>query len=294
MKKDFDRLRELIDDRLNQLLPPEDLEPRKTHEAMRYSVFAGGKRLRPIIALLYGEAINYRASGLLDFACAIEIIHAYSLIHDDLPAMDNDGLRRGKPTNHIVFGEAGAILAGVGLLVEAFRVASKATEGTDPSGLANAISLLADAAGPCGMAGGQAIDLESEGEKWTDSETRLPALHRAKTGRMISVSAAAAPLLAGLNNDSVKLAWDFGMRIGLAFQIIDDILDCTGKTEKLGKPTGSDDERAKLTFVSLYGVEECRAKALNEIEQAKAALLDAGASDSSLYELADFIVERDH
>ena len=263
-------------------------------EAMRYSLFAGGKRIRPILCLAAGEAVDNRsevATRLLPVACALEYIHTYSLIHDDLPAMDNDDLRRGKPTNHVVFGEAEAILAGDGLLTLAFQLLSgQHTEAIPAPVRLRIMEIIATAAGPLGMVGGQALDIESE--KGEITWQRLQTIHSAKTGALITCSLQAGGLAAGANAPQLAALSDYGEKIGLAFQIVDDILNVTSTTEQLGKATGSDAHRGKATYPAFFGLNETRRKAQEAANQAIAALVDFDAHAEPLRQLATYIVTR--
>lgn len=263
-------------------------------EAMRYSLFAGGKRIRPILCLAAGEAVDNRsevATRLLPVACALEYIHTYSLIHDDLPAMDNDDLRRGKPTNHVVFGEAEAILAGDGLLTLAFQLLSGQHTETIPAPVRLRImEIIATAAGPLGMVGGQALDIESE--KGEITWQCLQTIHSAKTGALITCSLQAGGLAAGANAPQLAALSDYGEKIGLAFQIVDDILNVTSTTEQLGKATGSDAHRGKATYPAFFGLNETRRKAQEAANQAIAALVDFDAHAEPLRQLATYIVTR--
>jgi geranylgeranyl diphosphate synthase type II len=263
-------------------------------EAMRYSLFAGGKRIRPILCLAAGEAIDNRAEvaeNLLPIACALEFIHTYSLIHDDLPAMDNDALRRGKPTNHILYGEAGAILAGDGLLTLAFQLLSN----TGDNNLAveqrlRIIEIIATGAGPLGMVGGQALDIESEKTEITFAQ--LQTIHRAKTGALITCSLLAGALAAGATSGELADLTHYGEKIGLAFQIVDDILNVTSTTKELGKAAGSDANRGKATYPALFGLAETRRKAEEAATEAIAALATFDDKADPLRHLAAYLTTR--
>jgi geranylgeranyl diphosphate synthase type II len=283
--------RRAVDRALEQLLPPADLVPQTVHAAMRYSVFAGGKRLRPILVIAGAEMVGGSAESVMPTACALELIHTYSLIHDDLPAMDDDDYRRGLPTNHKVFGEAVAILAGDALLTLAFRLlAENFADGRDPRLLRALVSEIADAAGTLGMIGGQAVDVESEG-KTVDSGT-LEYIHSHKTAALIRAALRAGALLAGATPSQLTAISEAGARLGLAFQIVDDILDVEGSPEELGKPTGRDRRKKKVTYPEQFGLEGSRLKAKSLIEEAKAALQTLGPDAEPLIALADFILER--
>lgn len=266
------------------------------NEAMHYSVDAGGKRLRPVLTIMAYRLVAEDWQRALPLAAAYELVHTYSLIHDDLPAMDDDDLRRGRPTNHRVYGEAMAILAGDALLTEAFRLLAEEVE-ADPAILVKLISGLSRAAGRDGMVGGQAIDILSQGEdgqsKIEQQSELLEVLHRRKTGAMITGS-----LLAGIDlaqgDASLRLRLaEFGAVIGLAFQVADDILDEVGEEVNLGKDIGSDRELGKLTFVSLFGLDQARQKLADLHRQALSLLAPLGEKGLALKALADYIVERD-
>jgi geranylgeranyl diphosphate synthase, type II len=265
-------------------------------KSMSYSLLAGGKRLRPILVLAAGEACSHEPIAtlkgqLMPVACSLEMIHTYSLIHDDLPAMDNDDLRRGQPTNHKVFGEAVSILAGDALLTEAFKVMTQTPTGTiTPAILMAVIQDIADAAGANGMAGGQQIDLEAEGKSLQLCD--LEHLHHCKTGRLIEVSVTSGAKLAGASPQQVEALTQYGRSIGLAFQIVDDILDIEGATEDLGKPSGSDQAHDKSTYPALLGIEDSKKKAQLVIDQALKSLDGFAESATPLRELAQYIIQR--
>lgn len=265
-------------------------------EAMRYSLFAGGKRVRPILCLAAGAAIdNTRATAesLLPVACALECIHTYSLIHDDLPAMDDDALRRGKPTNHTLFGEAGAILAGDGLLTLAFDLLSDPRHHTIPAEKRlTIIHTIARAAGPLGMVGGQSLDISSEQSSYPF--TTLQTIHRSKTGALITASVLAGAIGAGASSEQLERLTIYGDKVGLAFQIVDDLLNATSTTEQLGKAAGSDADRGKATYPAYFGIEETRQKAQEAVTQAVAALSDFDHQAEPLRELARYIYTRSH
>jgi len=281
-----------VDKALESLVPPATTFPPKVFEAMRYSLFAGGKRVRPIFALASAEALGAKTAGLLPIAGALELIHTYSLIHDDLPAMDDDDLRRGRPTCHKVYGEAIAILAGDGLLNRAFEVLS------DPRRLKSvtAVRLIAItreislASGVFGMVGGQVVDMESEG-KDVDLPT-LEYIHTHKTGALIRASVRTGAIYAKASEKRLKALTRYGERVGLAFQIADDILDIVGSREETGKDVGSDMKKGKKTFPSFYGLEESRKRAKEVADQALDALKDFDRKADPLRELAKYIVTR--
>lgn len=270
--------------------------PARLREAMEYSLMAGGKRLRPVLTLLACEACGGTAEDAMPAACALEMVHTYSLIHDDLPAMDDDDLRRGRPTNHKQFGEAIAILAGDALLTRAFELIAR---GIRPSDVAVACCAdLASAAGAAGMVGGQVADLEAEdasptGDRETDG-ARLVGIHRRKTGLLIACAVSMGARIAGVNESLRKSLSDYGQNIGLAFQITDDLLDIAGDRDRMGKGVGKDANRGKLTYPGVYGVEESRARAEQLIKSACATVEPLGPAGAPLADLARFVLERDH
>lgn len=244
---------DLAETALRKYLKVEDNPQKKIYEAEKYSLMAGGKRLRPVIMMMTAKMCGKSPEVVLPFAAAMEMIHTYSLIHDDLPSMDNDDLRRGKPTNHKVFGEAMAILAGDALLTKAFEVAAGFDdESVTKERVLKAIQVLATAAGDNGMVGGQVVDIESRNE---DAEL-LKYLHSLKTGALIRASGMIGAILAGASEEEIKAVESFCSNLGIAFQIQDDILDVTGSEEELGKPIGSDAENDKSTYVTLFGIEK--------------------------------------
>jgi geranylgeranyl diphosphate synthase type II len=265
-------------------------------EAMRYSLTAGGKRLRPVLCLASAEAVGGSTAAALPAACAIELIHTYSLVHDDLPAMDDDSMRRGRPTLHMVAGEGMAILAGDGLLTEAFHVLS-GIEG-DPSRVLRAIRLIAAAAGPVGMVGGQAIDLacvtpDPQGRTAPPLDRAgLTVMHAKKTGALIRAAAAAGAVLGGGGEAQVAAIDAAAAEFGLAFQIVDDILDVEGDAVQLGKSIGKDAAAGKPTYPALYGIEQSRAMAEACIARASTSLAKAGLEESWLLGIGRWIVER--
>jgi len=280
-----------IDTELDKLVPSENTAPETIHRAMRYSLFAGGKRIRPILCLEAARAVADDVPGVEAAACALEMVHTYSLIHDDLPALDNDDLRRGKPTCHKVFGEAIAILAGDALLTLAFRVLAEA-EGPDCCRRADMLRELAAAAGtPGGMIAGQVCDLEGEGKK--PDPQLLESIHRAKTGALLRASVRIGAICAGARAEQLEALSRYGERTGLAFQIVDDLLDVESTPEQLGKTPGKDAAQHKITFPAVYGIDESRKMAEIERAGAHAALAPFGGRGARLKELADLIVQRD-
>ncbi len=290
LKNYLESWRRKVDEKLEEYLPPTQAWPQKLHEAMLYSIRAGGKRLRPILTIAACEALGKNPDRVIPVAVALEMIHTYSLIHDDLPAMDNDALRRGKPTNHKVFGEAVAILAGDALLTEAFRIMARHRHPeVDSTALVEVIEAIADASGSQGMAGGQVVDLESEKKKISLEE--LEQLHRHKTGRLIRVSVEAGARLAGGTPSQVQSLGIYGEKIGLAFQIADDILDIEGG-EEIGKDVGSDVAHDKSTYPSLMGIEASKTLAKRLIEEAIGALSGFDTQADPLREIARYVISR--
>ncbi len=279
-----------INEVLKEYLP--NSQPEILHESMSYSVNAGGKRLRPILTLWTAELFGGKKDQVMPIACALELIHTYSLIHDDLPCMDDDDLRRGKPTNHVVYGEAIALLAGDAFLTQAFEVMTKAMDkGADPIKLLQVIREVADAAGSLGMVGGQVVDLLSEG-KDIDLET-LKYIHANKTGALFRASIRSGAILSDASLDDLQRLTDFAEYLGLTFQITDDILDVIGDEEKLGKPIGSDEAHAKATYPALIGLEEAKKLARESCEKAKTLLAPYGEKAKCFSQLMDFILERE-
>jgi geranylgeranyl diphosphate synthase, type II len=281
----------VVDAALDRVLPPESAPPVTVHRSMRYSVLAPGKRLRPILVIAGAEAVGGRADAVLDTACALELIHAYSLIHDDLPAMDDDDYRRGRLTNHKVFGEAMAILAGDALLTLAFRlVAANAARVASPAIVGDVVTEVADAAGTDGMVGGQVVDIESEGK--SISPEMLDYIHLRKTAALIRASLRVGALLAGAGPAQVEAISQAGQSLGLAFQIVDDILDVEGSLAELGKSAGSDERKKKATYPSLHGLPASKQRARELIEETKRRLAPLGPAADPIRALADFVFER--
>ena len=282
-----------IDEALDRFLPKESDLPHTVHKAMRYSVFAGGKRVRPILMLAACEAVGGNIRNAMPAACSMEMIHTYSLIHDDLPAMDDDDFRRGNPTNHKVFGEAIAILAGDALLTEAFKLVSDPgfADGCDPSALLAVIHEIATCAGSAGMVGGQVIDMESEGRLDIDLPT-VQYIHTHKTGALIKASVVSGALLGGASGQKLAAITRYGEAAGLAFQIADDILDIEGTTEEIGKDAGSDQARGKATYPAVIGLAAAKVEAREMMDEALRSLDIFGAEADPLREIARYIVQR--
>ncbi len=280
---------ELIEGKLKEYVPEYHNLQQNIYKSMNYSLGAGGKRLRPILMLEINRICGGRVEEILPFACAMEMIHTYSLIHDDLPAMDNDVLRRGKPTNHIVFGEANAILAGDALLTKAFEIMSTADVSNKTNQL-KAIAYISVAAGTEGMIGGQVVDIECE-NKPIGIET-LKSIHYMKTGALIRAACAVGGIVAGADDETIKNIECYADRLGIAFQIRDDILDVTGTTKELGKPVGSDEKSMKRTYATILGIEEseslCREYTLDALEYLK----KIGDGTEFLCELSEKLVSR--
>ncbi len=280
---------EIVNKRLSRLLPAVGDYPQSLHKAMHYSLFAGGKRLRPVLVLAAAEAVGGDVEAAINTACAFECIHTYSLIHDDLPAIDNDDLRRGRPTCHKEFGEAAAILAGDALLTVAFGLIA-ATKGAAPSAVLGAVSELARAAGSTGMIGGQMIDIESEGQ-----EVSFPVLeyiHIHKTGELMRASVRCGAMLGGAAEAELGSLTRYAEAIGLAFQIADDILDVEGSSEEMGKPTGGDQKKGKATYPALIGLDASRQRAAELVEMAIEALSGFDVRAEPLREIARYITAR--
>jgi geranylgeranyl diphosphate synthase type II len=291
LKHYLDERRTLVEAALERWLPAEHAPPSTVHQAMRYSVQAGGKRLRPILVIAGAEAVGGHAETVLPTACALELIHTYSLIHDDLPAMDDDDYRRGRPTNHKVYGEAIAILAGDALLTLAFKlVADNAAHVRDARVICDVVAEIATAAGTAGMVGGQVVDIESEGR--TVSAETLDYIHVHKTAALIRASLRAGAMLGGAGADDLEAISAAGRSLGLAFQIVDDILDVEGSLEELGKTAGSDQRKGKATYPALHGVDASRQRARTLIEETKTALRGIGPRAQPIGALADYVLER--
>jgi geranylgeranyl diphosphate synthase type II len=300
LKQILEHGRDAADAALERLLPPVTQHPTSIHQAMRHSVFAGGKRLRPILCMeagrmittasrLDGSASSSLPAGIEDVAAALEMLHTYSLIHDDLPALDNDDLRRGRPTCHKVFGEAIAILAGDALQTQAYEVLSQVN--CPAEARVAIIREIARSTGTIeGMIGGQVVDLEAE-HKSPDLAT-LEYIHRSKTAALISASVVSGGIYAGGTSSDIARLRTYGQAIGLAFQIVDDVLDLTQTSEQLGKTAGKDAVAEKTTYPALYGIEESLRKADALVDQACTELNEYGSSASTLKDLAHYLVER--
>lgn len=281
-----------VEEYLDRLLPPETEEPTTIHRAMRYSVFAGGKRLRPMLILASGESLGAPRDTLLYLGACVEMIHTYSLIHDDLPALDNDDLRRGRPTCHKVFGDAMAVLAGDALLTRFFELSVDLPHIPDTARLA-IIGEIARAIGTVeAMIGGQVVDLESEGKPIRPSV--LEYIHRSKTGALLTACTRCGAIAAGCTEGQLRTLSLYGARIGLAFQIVDDILDVTASSEKLGKTAGKDAKVKKATYPALYGIETSRARARELVLSAIAEVETLGSAAEPLRALARFIDSRNN
>ena len=285
---------ELTDAVLGRLLFPETQVPVSIHKAMRHSTFAGGKRLRPVLVMEAARMIHGGGSlpeGIEELGAAIEMLHTYSLIHDDLPALDNDDLRRGKPTCHVVFGEAIAILAGDALQTRAYEVLANLR--CPAPATVEIIRLIAQATGTVeGMIGGQVLDLEGEGTKPTAAS--VDAIHRAKTGALIRVSVVTGGIYAGATQEDVKRLTEFGRKAGLAFQIVDDVLDVTQDSAQLGKTAGKDVASDKATWPAVFGIEASRQHAEELIAEAFAEVAPYGSAAEGLKSVAQYLVERTH
>lgn len=275
--------REIVNQALDKYLPDENKEPKSLHQAMRYSVFAGGKRLRPILAIASFEAVNGRGRAVLPVACALEMIHTYSLIHDDLPCMDDDDLRRGKPTLHKVYGEGMAVLAGDALHALAFELLLQAKN-------PQVVYEVAKAIGTEGMIGGQMKDLEAEGKKV--SLKQVEYIHTHKTGKLLRASVRAGAILGGADKATLSALSSYGEKFGLAFQIVDDILDVVGKEVVIGKKKGSDKANSKATYPEVIGLEESKILAKDLLMQARSKLKVLKDKSWVFEMLADYVYER--
>ena len=286
--KALDGLRQAVDDRLDAWLPGAKEPPERLHESMRYSVFAGGKRIRPILTVLACRAVGGADEAAMPAAAAIECIHTYSLIHDDLPAMDDDDVRRGRPSNHKAFDEATAILAGDALLTVAFEIAT--SRSTNPAAAARIVQELALAAGWAGMVGGQMADLLAEGAE--PGEEALRFIHKRKTGALIRAAVRCGAIAGGADDAQLDALTVYAEKVGLAFQIADDILDVTATSEQLGKTAGKDQAARKLTFPAVLGLERSKDEARQLVADSKTAVASLGPAAEPLCRLAEFIVAR--
>lgn len=284
-------VRSITDARLHQLLPAENLYPEVIHQAMAYSVFAGGKRFRPVLCLAACEAVGGSRQQALDGACAMECIHTYSLIHDDLPGMDDDDYRRGKLTNHKVFGEGMAILAGDALLTYAFEILSNLDDGSNSAQILQIIKEVSRASGTDGMIGGQVVDIVSEQVEPTAD--LLNYIHNHKTGALIVASVRMGAILGGASDEQLAALTQYARQLGLAFQITDDILDVVGDASKIGKPVGSDEKNEKATFPALYGLEQSRLMAEQAVAAAVKAVKPFGQQGEILVQLAQYLLSRE-
>jgi geranylgeranyl diphosphate synthase type II len=281
----------IIDRALDRFLPRATARPTTIHKAMRYSLFAGGKRMRPVLTLAAAEACGGSLEDATPAACAVECIHTYSLVHDDLPCMDDDDLRRGRPTNHKVFGEGIAVLAGDALLTVAFEILAQ-TKGARHYPVAAQIRELAAASGSLWLIGGQVADLEGEGQAHTGAELRY--IHRCKTAALLTSSIRLGAMSANAAPAKLAALTEFGQSLGLAFQVIDDILDVTQTTEKLGKTAGKDVKATKATFPAIYGLDKSRAEARRLTARAHRSLEAFGAKAARLREIADYLLAREY
>jgi geranylgeranyl diphosphate synthase type II len=283
--------RALVDAALERWLPPADHPPSTIHEAMRYSVFAGGKRLRPMLALFGCEAVGGKLEDAMPAAVALEMIHTYSLVHDDLPAMDDDDFRRGRPTCHKIYGEAIAILAGDALLTHAFQVlADPAATGVPAARRLQIIAEISVAAGSVGMVGGQTMDIQAEGKALDPA--MLLTLHSKKTGALLRASLRVGGLAGGADDAALAGLTRYGERLGLAFQIVDDILDIEGSSIEMGKTAGSDARKQKATYPAVFGLEVSRQEAARLLADAREAVRPLGDGAAVLLALADFVGRR--
>ncbi|MEJ2725746.1 MAG: polyprenyl synthetase family protein [Deltaproteobacteria bacterium] len=292
LKAYLEEKRSVVENALERFFPEPEGPAGDVVKAMRYSLFAGGKRLRPILCIAGAEAVGGEGTAVLPVACGLELIHTYSLIHDDLPVMDDDDLRRGKPTNHKVYGEAVALLAGDGLLTEAFRLMGRmdAYKDVRPQVVLRVISLVAEAAGHRGMVGGQTVDIQSEGKEVDPALVAF--IHSHKTGALIAAAVAAGSILGGGDEEQVAAVSAYGQNIGLAFQIADDILDVEGDREEMGKDVGGDAQKKKITYPAVLGLEKSRETQKVLVGQGIDFLKRFNHRADPLRDLATYIVER--
>lgn len=289
LSAELGKLAKVVDEALDSLLPPENSPPGRLAEAMRYSVFAGGKRLRPALVLLVARALGAGGRGALDAACAVEMVHTYSLIHDDLPAMDDDDLRRGKPSSHKAFGEAMAILAGDALLTLAFEVAAGSPKEADPARL---VRELAAGAGAAGMVAGQVADVEAE--KSSGGIEEVDYIHRHKTAALMRAGARMGAVAAGAAEPQIELAGRFGEKLGMLFQVRDDLLDVTAETKRLGKTVGKDAAAGKLTYPAVLGLAGAQEAAETLAGEALTVLEQVAPSNRILAELVYYVLNRSY
>lgn len=281
---------ETVDTALDQILPPAETRPATIHQAMRYSMFAGGKRLRPILCLAAAEACGGEQQAALYPACAVEVMHTYSLVHDDLPSMDDDALRRGRPTSHVVYGEGIAVLTGDALLTEAFAIIAQ-TPATERYNAAHYVKEFAETGGSKKLIGGQVLDLEGEGQQL--SQQQLVHIHEAKTAALLCSSLRLGGMSANVDAEKLQALTDFGYNLGLAFQVIDDILDVTQTTEQLGKTAGKDEAVEKSTYPAILGLEESKLEAARLTTLALDALKPFGEKGARLEQIARHMLERE-
>jgi geranyltranstransferase len=289
MKELWKKRQELVERALQEELANTAILDEKLRESMAYSLMAGGKRLRPILLMAAADAVGVDGTRFLPVACALEMIHTYSLIHDDLPAMDNDELRRGKPTNHVVYGEGTAILAGDALLTLAFTVILRQKD-VSAEALLRVVDEISRAAGAEGMVGGQMLDLEAENRQISIDELRR--VHMGKTGALFRAALRSGAILAGAAEDQLEALTAYANHFGLAFQITDDILDVIGTAEEIGKPVGSDEKNHKSTYVSLTSLEDAQDLARRTVQEAESDLYIFGERAAFLRELVGYLVNR--
>jgi geranylgeranyl diphosphate synthase type II len=282
---------EIVDSALDSLLPAEDTRPATIHKAMRYSMFAGGKRLRPVLCLAAAEACSGEQKAALFPASAVEVMHTYSLVHDDLPCMDDDDLRRGRPTSHVVYGEGIAVLAGDALLTEAFTIVAQ-TPATERYNARDYVLELSETGGSKKLIGGQVLDLEGEGKDL--NQEQLVHIHEAKTAALLCTSLRLGGMSANCTAEQLQALTDFGYNLGLAFQVIDDILDVTQTTEQLGKTAGKDESVDKSTYPAILGLEESKVEAARLTQLALDALKPLGEKASRLEQIARYMLEREY
>lgn len=286
----LDERRATIERYLDASVPPEDVRPATISRAVRYSLLASGKRIRPLLVLAAADAVGGSAADALPAAAAVEMIHTYSLVHDDLPSMDDDSLRRGMPTSHVVFGEAVAILVGDALQAHAFRVLSAPNATVAPARALRALHVLAEASGAAGMVGGQVADLEAERKLATSHD--LEFIHRRKTGALVRAAVEMGAVVGGGNDSAIEELARYGEHIGLAFQIVDDILDVTGTSDALGKSAGKDERAGKATYPQLHGIDQARKHAGDLVGQALSELSHHDQRAEPLRQIARRILDR--